>query len=152
ASALRDGDRGSRSSHVARGVLVTAELSLAMILLTGAGLVLRSFSLLERVNPGVRADHVLTFTLSPRNPAQTFFPATLERVRALHGVTNAAIVTTLPLSGRGIGAWFNRIDRPLPDNVQPTGEAYRVVSPEYFATVGIHLVSGRVLGDQDRKE
>ncbi len=73
-------------------------------------------------------------------------------MRALRGVTNAAVVTTLPVSGRGIGAWFNRIDRPLPDNVQPTGEAYRVVTPDYFTTVGIRLVSGRLLNQDDRKE
>ena len=142
AGALRNGDRGSTGSQFARGVLVVAELALAMILLTGAGLTLRSFSLLERVNPGVRSDHVLTFTLSPRSPTPGFFTASLDRIRALRGVTNAAVVTTLPVSGRGIGAWFNRIDRPLPDNVQPTGEAYRVVTPDYFATVGIRLVSG----------
>ena len=152
AGALRDGDRGSGGSQFARGVLVVAELALAMILLAGAGLTLRSFSLLERVNPGVRSDHVLTFTVSPRSAAPTFFPTTLERIRALRGVTSAAVVTTLPISGRGIGAWFNRIDRPLPDNVQPTGEAYRVVTPDYFATVGIRLVSGRLLNGDDRKE
>jgi putative ABC transport system permease protein len=152
AGALRDGDRGSTGSQFARGVLVVAELALAMILLAGAGLTLRSFSLLEHVNPGVRSDHILTFSLSPRSPTPGFFLSSLDRIRALPGVTNAAVVTTLPVSGRGIGAWFNRIDRPLPDNVQPTGEAYRVVTPDYFATVGIRLVSGRQLNQDDRKE
>jgi len=152
AGALRDGDRGSTGSQFARGVLVVAELALAMILLAGAGLTLRSFSLLERVSPGVRSYHILTFSLSPRSPTPGFFLASLDRIRALPGVTNAAVVTTLPVSGRGIGAWFNRVDRPLPDNVQPTGEAYRVVTPDYFATVGIKLVSGRQLNQDDRKE
>jgi putative ABC transport system permease protein len=152
AGALRDGDRGSTGSQFTRGVLVVAELALAMILLAGAGLTLRSFALLERVNPGVRSDNVLTFSLSPRSPTPGFFTTSLDRIRALRGVTNAAVVTTLPISGRGIGAWFNRIDRPLPENVQPTGEAYRVVTPEYFATVGIRLVAGRQLNQDDRKE
>jgi predicted permease len=152
AGVLRDGERGSTGSHVARGSLVVAELALAMILLTGAGLTLRSFAFLERVNPGVRADHVITFSVSPKSPDLSFFPTTLDRIRALHGVTNAALVTTLPVSGRGVGAWFNRIDRPLPDNVQPTGEPYRVVTPEYFATVGIKLVSGRLPDQRDRLE
>src|SRR5689334_13650910 len=58
----------------------------------------------------------------------------------------------LPISGRGIGAWFNRIDRPLPDNVQPSGEGYRVITPEYFATVGIPLKAGRVFDGNDRRE
>jgi predicted permease len=152
AGALRNGDRGSTGSQFARGVLVVAELALAMILLAGAGLTLRSFSLLEHVNPGVRSDHILTFSLSPRSPTPGFFLSSLDRIRALPGVTNAAVVTTLPVSGRGIGAWFNRVDRPLPENVQPTGEAYRVVTPDYFATVGIRLVSGRQLNQDDRKE
>jgi putative ABC transport system permease protein len=151
-SALRDGTRGSSGSPWMRNVLVVAELALAMVLLTGAGLVLRSFSLLQGVNPGVRADHVLTFSLSPRKRDPSFFPATLERIRALPGVRSVAIVSVLPVSGRGVGAWFNRIDRPLPDNVQPTGEPYRVVSLDYFSTVGIALRSGRLLGDQDTRD
>jgi len=56
------------------------------------------------------------------------------------------------MSGRGIGAWFNRIDRPLPDNVQPSGEGYRVVTPGYFATVGIPLKAGRMFDANDRRE
>ena len=56
------------------------------------------------------------------------------------------------MSGRGSGAWFNRIDRPLPDGVHPTGTAYRVVTPEYFTTVGQGLKLGRFLETSDRPE
>jgi predicted permease len=152
ADALRAGARGSGGNQWTRSALVVAELGLAMVLLTGAGLLLRSFDLLRRVNPGVTTEHVLTFSASPRGKNPTFFPSTIERLRALPGVQSVALVSQLPISGRGIGAWFNRLDRPLPDGVHPTGEAYRVVSPEYFATVGQRLKMGRLLDATDRVE
>jgi putative ABC transport system permease protein len=148
--ALREGTRGSGGNQWTRSALVVSELALAMVLLTGAGLLLRSFDLLRRVNPGVRTEGVVTFSASKRGKNPTFFPATIEQIRALPGVQSAALVSQLPISGRGIGAWFNRIDRPLPDGVHPTGEAYRVVTPEYFATVGQRLTLGRLLETSDR--
>jgi putative ABC transport system permease protein len=150
--ALREGTRGSAGHQWVRSTLVVSELALAMVLLTGAGLLLRSFDLLRRVDPGVKTDHVLTFAVNLPKREPTFFPRALERVRALPGVQSAALVNQLPVSGRGIGAWLNRIDRPLPPGTNPTGEAYRVVTPEYFAGVGISLRSGRVLSSSDRRE
>ena len=150
--ALRDGARGSGGHQWARSALVVAELALAMVLLTGTGLLLRSFAQLQRVSPGVRTDHVLTFSVSPQRRDPALFATALDRIRALPGVTSAAVTSNLPITGRGTGAWYNRIDRPLPDNVQPTGEAYRVVTPEYFTTIGLSLKAGRFLDASDRKE
>ena len=147
--ALRQGTRGSAGAQWTRSALVVSELALAMVLLVGAGLLLRSFDLMRRVEPGVSTDHVLTFSVARRRPDPTFFPSTLDRIKALPGVRQAGLTSTLPISGRGIGAWFNRIDRPLPDNVRPTGEAYRVVTPTYFGAVGIRLLSGRLLESSD---
>jgi putative ABC transport system permease protein len=152
AEALREGARGSAGRHWARSSLVVSELALAMMLLTGAGLLLRSFVLLQRVDPGFVPERLLTFDVSLRDPNPTFFPASLERIRAIPGVRSAAVVSQLPVTGRGIGAWFNRLDRPLPPNVKPTGEAYRVVTPEYFTTVGLPLEHGRLLTADDRKD
>ena len=149
ASTLREGTKGSDSQQWARSVLVVSEIALAMILLTGAGLLLRSFALLQRVDAGVRPDHVLTFTVRLPRDDNTFFPRSIERMRALPGVRSAALVSQLPVSGRGIGAWFNRIDRPLPPGTNPTGEAYRVVTPGYFETMGISLRHGRGIQTTD---
>jgi putative ABC transport system permease protein len=149
---LRDGSRGSSSHQWTRSVLVVAEVALAMVLLAGAGLLLRSFALLQRVDPGVRREGLLTFSIRLSQPNPTFFPRALARIEALPGVRAAALVSQLPVTGRGIGAWLNRIDRPLPAGVNPTGEAYRVVTPEYFSTIGIVLERGRLLQSTDSKD
>jgi len=135
-----------------RNALVVSELALAIVLLTGTGLLLRSFDRLQRVDPGIKADNLLTFATKVRDRNSAFFPQTLERIRALPGVRNAALVSQLPITGRGMGAWLNRLDRPLPPGVKPSGEAYRVVTPEYFATVGISLRNGRLLSASDTKD
>jgi len=151
ADALREGTRGSGGNHFARSALVVSELALAMVLLTGAGLLMRSFGLLRRVDPGVNPDHIVTFYVSVAgNP--TFFSSTLERIRGLPGVQSVALASYLPISGRGGGAWFNRMDRPLPEGVRPTGAPYRVVTPEYFSTVGQRLKAGRFLQSNDRED
>jgi putative ABC transport system permease protein len=151
--ALREGARGSAQHLWARNALVVSELALAMVLLVGAGLLLRSFALLQRVDPGFRPDQLLTLGVSVRREnVAAFFPASLERIRALPGVRSAAIVSQLPVTGRGIGAWFNRLDRPVPPGVTPPGEAYRVVSPGFFATIGLPPKRGRLLTTEDRRE
>ncbi|MFL5616712.1 MAG: ABC transporter permease [Gemmatimonadaceae bacterium] len=150
--ALREGARGSANHQWARSVLVVSELALAMVLLTGAGLLLRSFSLLQRVDPGVKHDRILTFSVRLARRDPTFFPRSLEAMRALPGVRSAALVSQLPVTGRGVGAWMNRVDRPLPPGVNPTGEAYRVVTPGYFETMGIGLRRGRSLQSTDTRE
>ncbi|HEU4630001.1 MAG TPA: ABC transporter permease [Gemmatimonadaceae bacterium] len=150
--ALRTGTRGSAGHQWARSALVVSELALAMVLLTGAGLLLRSFALMQRVDPGFTADHVLTFDVTRPGEDASFTATSLERIRALPGVRSAAVVSQLPVTGRGIGAWFNRLDRPLPPDVKPTGEAYRVVTPGYFATIGLPLKRGRLLTPDDRRE
>jgi predicted permease len=150
--ALREGARGSAGHQWAQRALVVSELATAMVLLTGAGLLLRSFSLLQRVDPGFTTESLLTFDVSARAGSAPIFPASLERIDAIPGVRSAAIVSQLPVTGRGIGAWFNRLDRPLPPDVKPAGEAYRVVTPGYFATIGLPLKRGRLLTDDDRAD
>jgi putative ABC transport system permease protein len=150
--ALREGSKSSIGRNWTRHALVVSELALAMVLLIGTGLLLRSFALLQGVRPGVVTENVLTFAVRVRDRNPSFFPQTVERIRALPGVRSAGLTSQVPITGRGIGAWFNRLDRPLPPNVKPSGEAYRVVTPEFFATMGIPLRVGRLLASSDTRE
>jgi putative ABC transport system permease protein len=147
---LREGARGSSGGNWARSTLVVSELALAVMLLAGAGLLLRSFERLRQVDPGVRVDGLLTFSVRIPQRDVTFFPRSIERIRQLPGVRSASLSSMIPVSGRGVGAWFNRIDRPLAPGTTPRSSVYRVVTPDYFGTAGIRLVSGRLLEDTDR--
>ena len=150
--ALRQGTRGSAGGQWMRNMLVVSELALAMILLTGAGLLLQSFARLSRVDPGVKTEGRITFSLRLREPRPDFARAAIDQISALPGVQTVAVASSLPISGRVNGAWFNRIDKPIPEDVVPSGEAYRVVTPEYFAAVGVPLRVGRLLTSADRQE
>ncbi|HJR62583.1 MAG TPA: ABC transporter permease [Gemmatimonadaceae bacterium] len=151
AESLREGARGSTGLRWTRSALVVSELAMAMALLTGAGLLLRSFAQLQRVDPGFATGQLLSFDVSMRDTTGRFFLPALERIGAIPGVRSVALVSQLPITGRGIGAWFNRLDRPLPPDVKPEGGPYRVVTPEYFATIGLPLKRGRLLTADDRR-
>jgi hypothetical protein len=117
-----------------------------MILLTGAGLLLKSFQRLQRVDPGFSAQNLLTFAASGDT---TFVRLGIERLRAMPGVRGVSVMNQLPVSGRGGGAWFNRMDRPLPAGETPQGEIYRLVSPDVFSTLGLRIQRGRALQATD---
>jgi putative ABC transport system permease protein len=156
-AALRDA-RGSsgRGTRVLR-VVVIAEAAVSLMLLTTAGLLARSLAALQRVDPGFRADHLMTLDVSLPDtryhgaPAQTAFEhRLLDGVRAIPGVSGAAIATTLPLSGADLGAAFTIDGRPNPDN--PNGyyvAPYYSVSPAFFATLGVPVLRGRPFADSD---
>ncbi|HZF12797.1 MAG TPA: ABC transporter permease [Thermoanaerobaculia bacterium] len=156
--ALREGTRsgGSRSGGRLRGVLVAAELALALPLLVGAGLLLQSFVRLTAVDPGFRGERVLTFQLalpaaSYPGPAErsAFYAQLLERLRALPGVTAAGAVQPLPLSGDAWGASFVVEGRPVrPGESEPHAE-YAVATPGYFQALGIPLLAGRSFDPHD---
>ena len=155
--ALRDGGRGSARREWARASLVVAEVAVALVLLAGAGLLVRSFFALSAVDPGIRRDHVLTLHVNLpgagyRTPASrvAYFRSAMDRLARLPGVGAVAIVSTLPVTGRGIGAWFNMLDRPLAADVTPPAVPYRVVSPGYFETMGVPLRRGRTFRADDR--
>ena len=141
-----------------RGALVVAEVALALVLLVGSGLLLRSLGHLFAVDPGFRPDGVLTLQLrtsGPRfdDPAATrrFFDQVLDAVRREPGVTDAALTSQLPLSGDQdlYGVHF---ERPLPDDPGEVRGSYRyAVSPGYLETLGVPLVRGRGLTEADRE-
>jgi predicted permease len=158
---LRTGDRGSRTkpgSARARSALVVAEIMLALMLLAGAGLLIKSFSKLRDVNPGFDATHVSTFTVAlPSVRYETiaqqraFATTLLDQVHRISGVDSAAITFGLPLSGLSFQLSFDVAGRPAPPpNAEPRAQV-RIVSPAYFATIGIPLVRGRSFTAVDRE-
>lgn len=158
AEALRDGGRhgtGRRARRVL-GALVAAEVALALVLLAGAGLLVRSFMRLQSVDPGFRAEGVLTARVSlpavrysQPETIVAFFESALERIRQLPGVENAAGISFPPLAGPGIGTSFYRLDRPEPPDGQKPVTEVRPVTPGFFRTMGIPLLAGRDLHATD---
>jgi putative ABC transport system permease protein len=140
------------------GALAVAEVALALVLLAGAGLMMRSFTYLQNVPLGLAPSHVMTMrlTLPTTTYGQgaarvTFFDQLLQRLRAVPDVTDASAITALPLAGGGL--WVEEVtlegrdaspgDTPLPADVN-------AVMPHYFRTMGIPLLAGRDFTEQDR--
>jgi predicted permease len=157
--ALREGGRGSTGSrHLLGNSFVIGEIALSLMLLVGAGLLLKSFSNLQRVNPGFQPAHVLTLDFDmaePRyrdsNVRTRFIERVLERVRALPGVQSAGFAGGLPLTSRG---WTEDV---TPENSVrwrnlPANPIYRVVTPGYLEAMGIKLIRGRFFDMRDRED
>lgn len=156
---LRSGGRGltmSRSSARLRNALVVAEMSLALMLLAGAGLMVRSLAALERVRLGFNPDDVLTARVSlpgRRYPNDTltlaFFRAAEQRIAALPGVSAVGSISYLPLTGQRSASGFNVEGRPVaPSGAEPIGDM-RAVTPGYFGAMGISIKDGRNLAETD---
>jgi putative ABC transport system permease protein len=150
----------TRSHSGLRSALITAEIAFSMILLTGAGLLMRSLWNLEAVPLGMETSRIVTvrFTLGREHYGRAeqqlaFFNDLERRINAIPGVANAAITDTIPPSGGTRGRPFSTIAvegrAPLP---QGTGGmvSWRYITPGYFATLGIPIVRGRAFDDQDR--
>ncbi|MGH9805570.1 MAG: ABC transporter permease, partial [Candidatus Acidiferrales bacterium] len=142
-----------------RSILVVGEVALALILLVGAGLLLRSFDLLRGRDPGFRPEGVLTANLNLPLPEfreiprrVVFFQQVLENVEALPGVESAALTTELPLTSDYVMHNFIVEGHPpLPVGTEPEGW-YRGISPGYFRTLGIPLLRGRNFSIDDRAD
>ena len=157
---LKDGGRGaltSRGGSRMRTTLVVAEVALAVMLLAGAGLLIRSFSRLASVDPGFQVQSALTFELSlPESRYKTeehqiaFFDQLMPKLQTIPGVQAAGAVVSLPLSGSSIVLTFEISGRPpVPPSQQPAMQV-RVATPGYFQTIGIPLKRGRFFSDADR--
>ncbi|MCC7181807.1 MAG: ABC transporter permease [Acidobacteria bacterium] len=151
------GSGGARHRRL-RNALVIAEVALALVLLVGAGLLLRSFAALTTVSPGFDASNlfVVDLPLSPVTYADDVARTTMveqvtSRVRQIPGVRDAAITTTLPMQGGGATIHFNRAAMPPrgPDDYVMAG--YRAVTPGYLSTLGVPLRRGRLLDERDRQ-
>jgi putative ABC transport system permease protein len=160
--ALNEEGRGSPAGGARhqrmRSALVVAEVALALVLLVGAGLMMRSFASLQRVEPGFDPSRLLVIDL-PLSPVTyredavrtAMVQRVIDRVRALPGVTDAAVGTTLPMTGGGAAIHFNIAGRPPKSPSEYKLAGYRVVSPGYFETFRIPLRQGRTFTDRDRQ-
>ena len=154
--ALKDSERGtaSRSKRRSQSFLVVSEFAFTLVLLIGAGLLLRSFTRVMEVNLGFNSNHTLAFDLSlpgakyPHDEDRLRFTKDLiARIQTLPGVESAGAASSLPLSGRERGEFLDRPDR------RQSSERYTVgvfsVSGDYFRTIGITLVQGRIFTEAD---
>lgn len=153
---LRANSRNITRSNLS-GRLVTVQVALSAILLTGAGLLTRSFLELTRVDPGFDTDGRMMFGLFlpddyPVEGRVPFFRELDERLRALRGVRSVGITTSVPIFSLGSSTRVQALDSPVSDDRRPDGVAYRVISPEYFRAMGIRLRSGRMLSREDGQE
>lgn len=161
AGALKQGPRATadRTRFRVRNGLIVAQTAFALVLVVGAGLMIRSFRQLTRVDTGFVADGVLTFQIAlpatayaTRDETAAFHDALLARVRPLPGVERAGATTCLPLCRSWGGNPWAREDRPVAADAIPPIVATRRVSEDYFETMRLELVSGRTLDRRDREE
>lgn len=150
-ASLGESERGSTSSRSrSRSILIATEVGLSLVLLIGAGLMVKSFSKLTRVDPGFVPERLLIFDIGPSftdEAHQTiFYQQILARVQAVPGVERAAAVSRLPLSGGNSVRTFN-----LPGSDTSYNSDIRVGTPEYFRTMGIPLLQGRNFTEHDSK-
>src|SRR5579864_1640552 len=157
-SGLRDGGRSATAANRRwRGLLVVAEVSLALMLLVGAGLMMKSLSRLLAVDAGFRPDHLLTLSMSLRTSkyqddktVSNFWHVVLDRVQALPGMEHAALGTVIPMTDN-----HDRTDITFEGMALPAAGTFphpdvHVVSPEYVSTLGLSLLRGRTFTDADR--
>ena len=158
---LKEGTRGvSRRRHYLREALVTAEVALALALLIGAGLMIRSIIRLYQVDAGFDPNHVLTAQLSLPSgryskveQRMAFYQQVVARLKALPGVASVAGTSAIPLSGMEINAGVLIEGRPQADSMDklPISKS-EAVTVDYFRTLGILLIQGRGFTEQDNKD
>ena len=156
ATSLKEGGRSGTETlgrSRLRSVLIVAETALAIVLLVGAGLLLRSLVGLGRVDPGFAKDHVITFGLDlpgryghPERVA--FYRSLLEQIRATPGVRSASAAFPLPMSADDVNTSFDVEGRPMRQSERPVTTLH-IIDRDYFHTLGVPLLSGREFTPQD---
>ncbi len=156
---LNEGSRGSTAGpghHRLRGVLICAEIALAMLLLVGSGLLLRSFERMQDTPIGFQADHLFVADLPVSQTAYAkpeqrygFYDRLVDRAQTLPGVRSAAAASYLPVSGGGSIIHFNITGHPPKSPHEYVAAGYCTVTGNYFETLGIPLLQGRYLSRSD---
>jgi putative ABC transport system permease protein len=158
---LKEGSRGNsegRGRNRLRSVLVVSEFALALMLLIGAGLMIRTFVALQAVDAGFNPHHVISMMVSVAGSKEAypgrreiFYHQLIQRVRALPGVQAAGGINHLPLAGDSWGWRFVIEGRPKPRPGESPGGVYRLVTPGYFETMQLPLVRGRDVTEADNE-
>jgi len=159
---LNEGSRGSTAGpghYRLRGSLISIEIALAMSLLAGSGLLLRSFSRMQEVSLGFQADHLLVADLPLAESAYAkpeqrygFYDHLIERARTLPGVRAVAAASFLPVSGGGGLIHFNITGHPPKTAHDYVAAGYRAVTANYFETLGVPLLQGRLIRSADNEK
>ncbi len=152
----RSGGEGAKWNRV-RGAFVVTQVALSLLLLVGGGLLIRSFDKLLRVDPGFKPENMLTLEYRlPRNKYQqsdaqwNFHRQVVERIREVPGVKSASLVGGLPFSGNGGSTGVILPDREIPPRGKEPVVRFNTAIPNYFETMGIPLIKGRIFNEQDR--
>ena len=157
---LKQGSKGSTSGTARAGLrktLLVAEVAVALILLVGAGLMIRTVYALLDADPGFRTENLLTmrFTLPPSMTLEQRLPVyrdVVERVNALPGVVSTGFTISLPIEGSVWSSVFIVADKPVPARAELPSSAFTPVSPSFFSTMGIRLLAGREFNDGDHEK
>ena len=150
---------GGRRSRRLRRLVVVSEIALSLVLLTGAGLLIKSFLRLTAIDPGFNPQGVLTMNVtlpearySTDHDATVFYRRAIENVKSIPGVDAAGFVSLLPLGGRGSSGCINIQDHPSDPSKKCPEADRRPVTSEYFRALGIPLVKGRYFDARDDAE
>ena len=156
--ALKEGGRSGSSArgNRTRSVFVVVEVALALVLLVGAGLLVRSFVRLLDQNPGFDPTHTVTMRISLPNARYgaegqrgQFLKRFFEQVDALPGVEASGAISFLPLTGLGAATSMEIVGKPKPERGQEPGTDVRVITHDYLKAMGVPLLRGRLLSDDD---
>jgi putative ABC transport system permease protein len=160
-AALAFNQRSSTSAPLRRRLfdgLLVAEIALALVVITGAGLMTRTMYKIAKIDPGFQSDHVLTMRLDTQDPKydaakqEAFRRDVLTNVKAIPGVESAAFTVSLPIDGSHWGSIFIVGDQPVPERSQLPSAAFNPISPGYIKTMRIPLLKGRVFTEADTEK
>jgi putative ABC transport system permease protein len=162
AESLKEGSAkisGDRQGRFTRNIFVAAEIALSLVILTGSALMLQSYRRLEHIELGFHPDHLLTFEMSldpqkysREDQIRGFFQRALQDMESLPGVESAATVSGLPMGDRSVDLAsrdFTIEGRPTEDAHASESANFRIVSPDYFQTMGVRVLQGRGFSAQD---
>jgi putative ABC transport system permease protein len=159
-TALKEGGRTSAAPAGSRlrSALVVLEIALVLVLLAGAGLLIKSFWRLQQVDPGFKTENVLSLQVAPpsskyEEPSRkrAFYGELIERAEALPGVESAGAIHLLPMGGSNWNPGLRVEDHPLDEGASLPNVDWRIVTPRYFHTMNMRLVEGRFFKSADNE-